>query len=474
LIDLPPFTNQTVAVLGLGRSGLAAAAALLRGGFKLRAWDDARERRDAAKAAGIPVVDLGRHGFADTSTLVLSPGIPHRHPRPHPLVEQAQAAGCEILCDIELLARACPEARFVGITGTNGKSTVTALLGHILRDAGRRVEVGGNIGAPALALAPLGSGGIYVLELSSYQLELLPTLVFDVAVLLNLGLDHLERHGGLEGYQSAKRRIFDRQESGQTAVIGLDDEPCREIHRKLARDGGPGVIPISGGRAMPGGVYAENGGLHDAIEGPPRRVLDLSRLKHLPGAHNHQNAAAAYAAARTLGLEPEHIAEAIVRFRGLPHRQERVALINGVAYVNDSKATNAEATARAIACYDRIHWIAGGQAKAGGIEPLKASLGVVAHAYLIGDAQDRFATLLGTRVPWTKCGDLETAVRNAHERARAQVGNGGPAPTVLLSPACASFDQWTDFEERGEAFRNLVTGLAGGASADRAGSGETP
>jgi UDP-N-acetylmuramoylalanine--D-glutamate ligase len=482
LIKPPLFTNQAVAVLGLGRSGMAAAASLLSGGLEVRAWDDARERRDAACAAGIPVVDLNRHGFANTSTLVLSPGIPHSHPRPHPLVEKAQAAGCEILCDIELLARACPKARFIGITGTNGKSTVTALLGHILRDAGRRAEVGGNIGAPALTLAPMGSEGIYVLELSSYQLELLPTLTFDIAVLLNLGIDHLERHGGLGGYQSAKRRIFRNQKSGQTTVIGIDDEPCRKIYHELTqssgrsggRSGGARVIPIAGGREAAGGVYARDGDLIDAIEGPPRRIFNLSGLKHLPGAHNRQNAAAAYAVARTLGIEPERIAESITSFGGLPHRQEQVALIDGVAYVNDSKATNAEATARAIACYDRIHWIAGGQAKTGGIEPLKDKLDVIAHAYLIGDAQDCFATLLGERIPWTRCGDLETAVRSAHKRARTQVGNGGPAPTVLLSPACASFDQWTNFEERGEAFRNLVAGLSSAAGAGRSGKGDKP
>jgi len=474
LIDLPPFTNQAVAVLGLGRSGSAAAAALVHSGLDVHAWDDIEERRDTASAEGIPVVDLSRHGFADTSTLVLSPGIPHSHPRPHPLVEKAREAGCEILCDIELLARACPEARFVGITGTNGKSTVTALLGHILQDAGQRAEVGGNIGAPALSLTPLGREGVYVLELSSYQLELLPTLVFDIAVLLNLGLDHLERHGGLGGYRAAKRRIFRYQKSGQTAVIGIDDKPCREIHRELVQAGGVKVIPIAGGREAPDGVYARDGYLHDAIEGSPRRILDLSRLEHLPGTHNHQNVAAAYAVARILGLEPDHIADAIARFHGLPHRQEQIALIDGVAYVNDSKATNAEATARAIACYDRIHWIAGGQAKAGGIEALKASLDVIAHAYLIGDAQDRFATLLGTRVPWTRCNDLETAVRSAHKRARTQVGNGGPAPTVLLSPACASFDQWTDFEARGDAFRKLVAGLASATSAGHAGEEGKP
>lgn len=456
MIAVTAFRNEAVAVMGLARSGLAAARALRQGGARVIAWDDAAERRQAAAADGIALVDLATADLAGLRALVLSPGIPHRFPAPHPVAARARAAGIEIIGDIELLARSCRAARYLGITGTNGKSTTTALLGHMLEAAGRRVAVGGNLGIPALLLDALGAEGIYVLEMSSYQLELTPSLAFDVAVLLNITPDHLDRHGGMAGYIAAKERIFAQQGAAQTAVVGLDDAPCRAILETLRRAGRQRVVPISAAGAAPGGVYAEAGWLVDDLAGRAERVLALAPLVHLPGRHNWQNAAAAYAAARSLGLAPAVAAAGIASFAGLAHRQELVAVIDGVRYVNDSKATNADAAAKALAANDAIYWIAGGRAKEGGIAALAPYFPRIRHAFLIGEAARPFAATLGTAVPHALCRTLEAAVSAAHAAARGQAG-----ATVLLSPACASFDQFTDFEARGDAFRRLVLALPG-------------
>ena len=458
MIDVFPFAGRPVAVMGLGRSGLAAADALARSGAEVRAWDDDEDRRAAARDAGLPLVDLHECAWSDLDTLVLSPGIPHTHPRPHPVAQRAREAGCEIVCDIELLARAQPEARYVGVTGTNGKSTTTALIGHVLSAAGRRIEVGGNFGPPALTLGPLDRSGTYVLEMSSYQLELTRSLVFDVAVLLNISADHLDRHGGMDGYVAAKRRIFDGQIKPQTAVIGVDDDHSRAIRVDLEKAGRQSVVPISCERRVGGGVYAVDDTLYDATEGLDDPAVELGGIPALPGAHNRQNAAAAYAAARAEGLLPARIAAGIVSYPGLPHRQELVAEIDGVRYVNDSKATNAEAAARALGCYDTVYWIAGGRPKEGGIAALSAYFPRIARAFLIGEAADGFAATLQGRVEAETCGDLATAVHAARACAAAQRRRSA---VVLLSPACASFDQWPNFEARGEAFRALVEALPG-------------
>jgi UDP-N-acetylmuramoylalanine--D-glutamate ligase len=341
--------------------------------------------------------------------------------------------------------------RFFGITGTNGKSTTTALIGHVLARAGRKVEVGGNLGRPVLDFAGLGKDGIYVLEMSSYQLELIEQGRFDVAVLLNITPDHLDRHGGMAGYVAAKKRIFLNQANSDAAVIGIDSEPTRDIAAELIAQGHR-VIPIAVGSRAEWGVWADNGVLVDEIDGNGF-TLDLKPILTLPGAHNWQNACAAFAACRALGLDAEEIAAGIRSYPGLAHRQERVAVIGGIPYINDSKATNADATEKALGSYDTIYWIAGGRAKEGGIESLKPLFGRVVHAFLIGEASDEFARTLQGKVPFSKEGDLAQAVRAAHAMAQREQRQGA---VVLLSPACASWDQWASFEARGDGFRALI------------------
>lgn len=457
MIPLHGLPDRPFAILGLGRSGLSAARALLAAGREVWAWDDAEKARAGAAAAGVPIVDLGAADFRESAALVLSPGIPHTYPAPHPVVVQARSAGVEIIGDVELLFRAQPGARYVGITGTNGKSTTTSLIGHILAAAGEDLRVGGNLGAPVLDFEPAGTRTIYVLELSSYQLELTPSLVFNAAVLLNISPDHLGRHGGMEGYIAAKRRIFANAAADGAAVVGVDDPHCREIVTALAQDRSRRVLVFSGERRVGGGAYAEDGLLWDAIEGAGKPILKLADARALPGTHNAQNAAAAYAAARALGVDMDTAAAAILDFPGLAHRQERIATIRGVTYVNDSKATNADAAIRALASYRRIYWIAGGRAKEGGLSGVEAWLGRVRHAFLIGEAEEAFADFLHGRVPVSRCGTLDAAVSEARTRAEA---DGDGEAVVLLSPACASFDQFPNFEARGDAFRDLVEAFA--------------
>jgi UDP-N-acetylmuramoylalanine--D-glutamate ligase len=463
MIVVDSFAGRKVAVLGLARTGRAAARSLAAGGAEVLAWDDNQSVREAV-GGEIPLVDLAGADWSGIPLLVLSPGIPHDHPEPHPAVARAGAAGVEIIGDIELLGRAQPAAGYVGITGTNGKSTTTALIGHILAAAGQRVEVGGNLGAAALSLAPLGCDGTYVIEASSFQLELITTLAFDVAILLNITPDHLERHGGMDGYIAAKRRIFAHRRADAVAIVGIDDSLSRDIADELRRTGPARVVPIAVGSPAPGGVYVEDGRLIDATGAEPATVLDLAAAERLPGAHNWQNAAAAYAAARSLGLPGEAAAAAIRTFPGLAHRQELVDTIDGVRFINDSKATNADAAEKALACYQAVYWIAGGLPKEGGITTLAPHFGRLRHAYLIGTATEEFAATLGSSVPFTRSGDLASAVAAAAAQARR---DGVDGAVVLLSPACASYDQFAHFEARGDAFRALVAGLRGKRRAGR-------
>jgi UDP-N-acetylmuramoylalanine--D-glutamate ligase len=457
MIPVTAYQGQDVAVLGLARTGLAAAAALRAGGARVHAWDDAAPRREAAAAEGIPIAEPARLDWPRMAALVMSPGIPHTHPKPHPAAAAARQAKVPVIGDIELLVRSAPAARYVAVTGTNGKSTTTALIGHILKNSGREVAVGGNLGTPVLSFAPLGKDGIYVLEMSSYQLELTQSLACDVAVLLNVTPDHLERHGGMAGYVAAKERIFNNQTASQAAVVGMDDEICRGIAGKLRRERRRAVVPISAERPVEGGVYVADGVMTDATGARAAGVMDMRRAPHLPGRHNWQNAAAAFAAARRVGIPAETAAAGIESFPGLAHRQELIAAIDGVRYVNDSKATNADAAARALVCYDAIYWIAGGVPKEGGIEPLRPLFPRIRRAFLIGEAAASFATTLGDAVAHTRSGDLATAVEQARTAATAERAQGA---VVLLSPACASFDQFANFEARGEAFRALVADIA--------------
>ena len=466
MIDLYFFADLPVAVFGLGRSGLSAARALQESGAEVWAWDDSEDRRAVAREQGIPLVDLYTCNWSELTSLVLSPGIPHSHPEPHPVATLARNHNCEIIGDIELLGRAQPSASYIGVTGTNGKSTTTALIGHLLETAGREVQTGGNLGIPALELEPLDQGAIYVIELSSYQLELTRSITFDVAVLLNISPDHIERHGGFDGYVAAKRLIFHRQTRPRSAVVGVDDETCREICSALQDGDEQIVVPISGARQTAGGVFVDKGMLFDDSEGAAVPVLDLRPLRSLPGEHNWQNAAAAFAACKAVGMAPPVIAACLRSFPGLPHRQELIAVIDGIAYINDSKATNRDAAAKALACYDRIYWILGGRAKDGGAESsalgeLQAHFPRIAHAFLIGEAEAAFAAALEGKLPVSRCGTLDRAVEAAAEAAR-----GDRDAVVLLSPACASFDQFESFETRGDRFRELVAALPGERSED--------
>lgn len=449
---VPQLNGKNVAVMGLGKSGTSAARALAAGGARVVAWDDTEAARQTAATEGVSIVDLKTADFSAIDLLLWSPGIPHTHPRPHPVAERARAAGVPVVCDVELLALACPDARFVGITGTNGKSTTTTLTAHILKTAGLTVAVGGNLGTPALDLPALGRDGVYVLELSSYQLELLDRACFDVAVMLNLTPDHLARHGGMEGYFAAKASLFARLRHDGTAVVGVDDTYGQRLLSSL-----PAAVPVSV-REPVAGIHAESGILVDNGV----RIFDLTTLPILPGRHNWQNACCAYGACRALGLAAEDIVAGMKSYPGLAHRQEWIATIDGVRYVNDSKATNADAAEKAMLCYRHIYWIIGGQAKEGGIDSLEPLFGRVVKAFLIGEAADAFAAALEGKVAFSQCGTLDVAVAQAHQAALASTLAGRHADAVvLLSPACASWDQFKSFEHRGEVFRDLVAQLPG-------------
>ena len=461
MIPVRGFEGKRLAVFGLGRSGLTAARALKAGGAEPVLWDEQPAARAAAGAEGFELVDLRAADWSGFAALVLAPGVPLTHPAPHWTVERAKAAGVEIVGDIELFARtvnAAPDykrPKVIAITGTNGKSTTTALLGHMLTAAGRDARIGGNIGFGVLGLDDMHGGAVYVLEVSSYQLDLTSSLKPDVSILLNISPDHLDRHGGMEGYVEAKRRVLLNQGKGDTAVIGVDDPWCQQICTEITAANRRTICPVSAGRSMGRGVYALQGVLYDATGDRVIEVADLLRARSLPGRHNWQNAAAAYAAGRALGLTVEDAATGLVTFPGLAHRMETVGEINRVRFVNDSKATNADAARQAMSSYPKFYWIAGGRPKAGGIDGLEDLFPRVAKAYLVGEASEDFGKTLKGVAPYVIAGDIETATRAAYADARAS----GEDAIVLLSPACASFDQFPDFEVRGDAFRAAVQGL---------------
>ncbi|SLN37290.1 UDP-N-acetylmuramoyl-L-alanine--D-glutamate ligase [Oceanibacterium hippocampi] len=456
MIVIDSYRNRDVAVFGLGKSGLSTAAALAAGGARPVLWDDDEGRCAAAAAAGYRLADPAGADWPTDGPLVLSPGVPLHGPTPHPVVDRARAAGQEIIGDVELFLRQDLPARRVGITGTNGKSTTTALLGHILAEAGYSVAVGGNLGDPVLSLDPLDGAGIHVLELSSYQLDLAPSWSGDVSVLLNISPDHLDRHGGMAGYLAAKRKIFARQSGNQVAVVGVDDRTTDGIRRDLERRASGPVVPIGVGRRLDGGVYVVDGMLFDGRGQSAEWMAELKDARALPGRHNWQNAAAAAAAALSLGLEHGAVADGILSYPGLAHRQEIVGRCEGIRFVNDSKATNVDAATRALASYGTIYWIAGGRAKGESLDPLSPYFDRIRGAWLIGEAAEDFAGFLGRRVRTEISGTLARAVEAAWRAARA---DGEPDAVVLLSPACASFDQFANFEARGEAFRAAVAAL---------------
>ena len=452
MISLTQHRDDTILVVGYGKSGQSAAAALSSAGARIAVWDDDADKRGAAGSDSYDVLDVETTNLTIFDEIIWSPGVPHTFPHPHPLAEKAKAAGHRLRCDVDLLAASQPDATYVGITGTNGKSTTTVLTGHILAQAGMTVRVGGNLGTPVLELDPLPADGIYVLELSSYQLELAPTLACDIAVLLNIAADHRDRHGGFDGYVTAKTQLFLQQSRGSTAIVGLDDERSRAVFESLTKT--HRTVGVSAEHAAPAHVYVSNRHLVDAFGHDPQDVIDLSELVTLPGQHNWQNAAASYAIARTLGADVDAITEGLRTYPGLAHRQEVVGSVGGVTFVNDSKATNAAAAGKALSCYGYVYWIAGGQPKEDGITELNTLFGRVRQAFLIGDAANAFAeTLQDADVEVSFYDSLEDAVSAAGHLAIAEAREDA---TVLLSPACASFDMFDNFEHRGNVFRTAV------------------
>jgi UDP-N-acetylmuramoylalanine--D-glutamate ligase len=453
-----PFAKKRVAMFGLARSGVSCAKALELGGAEVFAWDDSEPAVEKARAEGLVTTNLHTVDFKSLSALVLSPGVPLTHPEPHWTVVKARAAGIEIIGDTEVFARTVQGsgARLVAITGTNGKSTTTALIGHVLKEAGLDVDVGGNIGQAVFNLRPPVRERIYVLELSSFQIDLMPGLAPDVGILTNLSPDHLDRHGDMDHYAAVKARMFAKQRDGQTALVGVDDDWSVAIAGRV--HGGPDLRRVSVLRSLADGISAQDGILRDMRDGAVSVEIDLRNMAALRGRHNWQNACMAFGAARALGVGADMIGRAMATFPGLAHRMQQIATLGPVAIVNDSKATNADAAEKALASYANIFWIAGGIAKSGGVEPLSPYFERISKAYLIGVASEEFAKGLDGKVPFEKCDTLARAVTAA---ARDAVASAKPAPVILLSPACASFDQYKNFEVRGDAFAELVSRLPG-------------
>ena len=458
MIPAQAFASKKVALFGLGGSGQATAQALKEGGADVLAWDDNPESVAKAAELGIPTGDLRSADWSGFASFVLSPGVPLTHPKPHWTVELARGAGVEIIGDIELFARErtarAPEAPFIAITGTNGKSTTTALTAHILSDAGRDTQMGGNIGRAVMTLDPPQPGRHYVVECSSYQIELAPSVNPTAGMLLNLTPDHLDRHGTMQHYASIKERLV---AGSDTAIVGVDDVFCTQIADRLER-AGKDVIRISKRLPLTDGLFADGTNLMQADHGRFNRIATLEDIGSLRGQHNAQNALAAVAACMKVGLSPRDIQSGLDSFPGLAHRMEQVARKDHVLFVNDSKATNADAAAPALSSFARIYWIVGGLPKEGGIEPLRSFFPRIAKAYLIGEAAPGFSATLGETVPYEISGTLDSAVEHAAaDAARDESGE----VVVLLSPACASFDQFKNFEVRGDAFRAAVNAISG-------------
>ncbi len=459
MIPATTFAGQDVAVFGLGRTGISTCRALLAGGARPHAWDDNAKTRERAVAEGLQLVDLSQADWSAFAALALAPGVPLTHPEPHWTVKQAQAASVEVIGDVEIYCRERrarhPEASFIAITGTNGKSTTTALIAHILRSAGRDVQMGGNIGIPILELEPPAPERIHVVEMSSYQIDLTPTLYPTVGLLLNLSPDHIDRHGTFEHYAEVKARLL---KHAGLAVLGLDDQPSRNI-AQLVESNAKSLKTISHS-AQSADMFCIGGNVRRRDALPDAGALaDINGVVSLRGSHNAQNAAAAAVVAEHLGLSDTEIAVALRTFPGLPHRMEEVGRLGNAIFINDSKATNADSSSNALASFHGdIFWIAGGLAKEGGISGLKEYFPRIAKAYLIGEAADPFAATLDGIVDFEQCGELRIAIEKAASEAAA---SDAAQPIVLLSPACASFDQFPSFEARGDAFREQVLAIPG-------------
>jgi UDP-N-acetylmuramoylalanine--D-glutamate ligase len=451
------FAGRKVALFGLGGSGIATARALQAGGATVQCWDDNQASRDKVSAAGLSVVDLGIADWREFASLILAPGVPLTHPEPHWTVARAHSAGIEIIGDIEVFfrerAKIAPKAPVVCITGTNGKSTTTALIAHILRSVGRDVQMGGNIGTNILDLEPPSLSRVHVIEVSSFQVDLTPSMAPTIGVQINLTPDHLDRHGTMESYAAIKERVV---ASADIAICGVDDPWSRAMadRRRLS---GRELVRISTGN-LPSGIVAR-GGTISRMEGGEEFVLaSLRNVSSLRGTHNAQNAAIAVAVALALGVAPEALQRSLDTYLSLPHRMEQLGSVGRTVFINDSKATNADSTRGALSGAEGLYWILGGKEKEGGIEPLRPLFPAVAKAYLIGHATEMFATTLEGSVPFERCGTLDVAVSRAAADAQS---SPYPHPVVLLSPACASYDQYRSFEHRGAHFLELVAGLPG-------------
>ena len=461
MIPVTTFAGKKVAVFGLAGSGLATASALLAGGADVVGWDDSPERIAHAATAGIPVANLGEFDWSKVAALVLAPGVPFTHPAPHWSVGLARANAVEVIGDVELFCRErrahAPDAPFVAVTGTNGKSTTAALIAHICAQAGFDVQLGGNIGTAILSLAPPQAGRVHVIECSSFQIDLAPSIDPSIGILINLTEDHLDRHGTMGIYAAVKERLIAGVPENGTAIVGVDDNWSQAIADRAGR-AGRRVVRVSVRHPLAYGIYMEGGRILEATGGTAQEVAQLGNIGSLRGRHNAQNAACAVAAALALDVDGRVIQAGLRSFPGLAHRMEEVGRKERVLFINDSKATNADSAAQALACFDNIFWIVGGKPKTGGIESLSGYFPRIRKAYLIGAAAEEFAATLDGKVDHVTAGTLDRAVEEA---ARDAVASGLDHPVVLLSPACASFDQFENFEARGTAFRNLVQKLPG-------------
>ena len=448
-------------MFGLGGSGLAVCAALKAGGAEVIACDDNLDRMVQAAQANYITANLRNVSWAHFAALILTPGVPLTHPKPHWTVDLARAANVEVIGDIELFCRErtrhAPDSPFVAITGTNGKSTTTALIAHLMRAAGYDTQMGGNIGTAILSLAPPRAGRVHVVEMSSYQIDLTPSLDPSVGILLNISEDHIDRHGTLSHYAAVKERLVAGVQTNGIAIVGVDDDLSSAIADRLAQSGKP-VVRVSVTRPLADGIRIDGTKLVRTSAAASTVIADIANIGSLRGAHNAQNAACASAAVLALGVSLDALQKGLRSFPGLAHRMEQIGHRNGILYVNDSKGTNADAAARALSSFQDIYWIAGGKPKSGGITSLAAFFPRVRKAYLIGEAAQEFAATLEGRVPYQISDTLDAAIPAAARDAEADAIADA---VVLLSPACASFDQYRNFEIRGDAFRELVLGLEG-------------
>lgn len=460
MIVVDEFAGKQVAVYGLGRTGLSVIGSLLAGGASVVVWDDAEDAREAASEVGALVMDPSGWNWLGIESLVLSPGIPLTHPAPHDIVRAARHAGVPVIGDIELFARALnasdKDVRVIAVTGTNGKSTTTSLIEHLLLRTGMDVQAGGNIGIPVLELEPPEDGSIYVLEVSSYQADLIESLRLDILVFLNLTPDHLDRHGDMAGYMKAKLRLVDRLTSEGKIVLGVGSRPTQELCTRFTLSRKEALIPVSADRVLGEGIFVVGGLLYDGTFANAEKVADIKSIASLAGRHNWENAAAAYAVCHTLGTERSLFQSAFESFEGLPHRTRIVAEIGKVLFVDDSKATNLEAASRAINAFNDVFWIAGGRGKGEDYRDLAPVFSRIRRAYLIGEAAGEIAEALAGEVDCIEAQTMERAIALAAKEAGV---SRAPQPVVLLSPACASFDQFKDFEDRGETFGRLAQEL---------------